>query len=111
MCEEKEKLVEKGLSSEERKHLEETMKKYDKVLRKLGEISMITAHKECYKNKCEGCTCRNCNDFNECDSSDKKCGYCKHRQTYTVTWPYQQSYTAVAPAHPFNSITGVNYGI
>lgn len=37
MCEEKEKLVERGLTLEERKHLEETMKRYDKVLRKLAE--------------------------------------------------------------------------
>lgn len=56
----------------------------------------IMGHKDCYKNRCDGCRCRNCNDFNECDSPDKKCGYCKYKQSYTITWPYHQTYTVNA---------------
>jgi hypothetical protein len=51
------------------------------------ELPKILQKKECYKNKCEGCDCRYCNDFENCDA--KKCCSCKFRgYTSTVTYPY-----------------------
>ena len=51
-------------------------------------------HESCYRNRCDGCKCKNCNDFAECDSADKKCSYCKFHNTniwsggtaQTATW-------------------------
>ncbi len=52
---------------------------------------------DCFKNKCESCACKACADFAECDSTDKKCSYCKYRPTHywsvgtgtvNYNWPY-----------------------
>ena len=43
----------------------------------------IGGHKECYKNSCDDCACRSCNDFQECDN--KKCSYCKYHGYFYTT--------------------------
>ena len=50
-------------------------------------------HESCYRNRCDGCKCKNCNDFAECDSADKKCSYCKFHSTTTTSWINTNPYT------------------
>jgi hypothetical protein len=51
------------------------------------ELPKILQKKECYKNKCDGCECRSCPDFENCES--RKCPSCKFRgYTSTITYPY-----------------------
>ena len=47
--------------------------------------------KECYKNKCDTCECKNCNDNNDCETRIAKCLYCKHVKISYWTYTYPSS--------------------
>ena len=67
--------------------------------KKQGPVKFpIGGHKECFKNRCDDCKCRSCNDFQECDN--KKCSYCKyHGYNYPM---YQTTYTYTYPSQVYN---------
>ena len=58
--------------------------------------------KECYKNKCDTCECKDCNDNNDCETRIAKCLYCKHVKI-TGGWAYGYStctYTSADQTYP-----------
>jgi hypothetical protein len=64
----------------------EECKNYEKKEEKKSEI---LSKKDCYKNECDGCSCKACADFADCDN--KKCYSCKFHNGY-FTYPYGSPY-------------------
>ena len=62
--------------------------------------------KSCYKNKCEGCDCKNCPDSKDCETRQAKCGYCKFIPNgWTITYPYTNTPTITYPWYQPGSVT------
>ena len=66
---------------------------------KCTECGQEKPEPECYKNRCEGCKCKNCPKFEDCDN--KKCYLCKKRNHgyTTVQWPYYPTQTVSGQTH------------